>query len=187
MTIPTMATPARLRPRPPSPPRYDRTPLLAHRLRPGNTSLPAPKVPPQSRAGGRYPLIIDSYNFDFVGSELQQEVDLSADDPSLIHDFQTRILQPALSHSSPIPPPPCCAPPKPSSAKSPTLTARPRLPTSARLMRPTIPAPAPINATAHSTAPGLYQTLPAVECSRIWRARRRCLGQGTFRFSALSS
>ena len=51
-------------------------------------------------------LIIGSYNFDFVGSELQQEVALSAADPSLIHDFQTRILQPALSHSSPIPTPP---------------------------------------------------------------------------------
>ena len=51
-------------------------------------------------------LIIGSYNFDFVGSELQQEVVLSTADPSLIHDFQTRILQPALSHSRPIPTPP---------------------------------------------------------------------------------
>ena len=51
-------------------------------------------------------LILGSYNFDFVGSELQQEVVLSTADPTLIHDFQTRILQPALSHSSPIPPPP---------------------------------------------------------------------------------
>ena len=51
-------------------------------------------------------LILGSYNFDFVGSELQQEVVLSTADPTLIHDFQTRILQPALSHSDPIPPPP---------------------------------------------------------------------------------
>ena len=51
-------------------------------------------------------LILGSYNFDFVGSELQQEVVLSTADPTLIQDFQTRILQPALSHSRPVPTPP---------------------------------------------------------------------------------
>ena len=51
-------------------------------------------------------LIIGSYNFDIVGSELQQEVVLSTADPTLIQDFQTRILQPALTASRPVPPPP---------------------------------------------------------------------------------
>ena len=50
-------------------------------------------------------LILGSYNFDFVGSELQQEVVLSTADPTLIQDFQTRILQPALTASRPVPTP----------------------------------------------------------------------------------
>ena len=42
MTIPTMTTPARLRPRPPSPPRYDRPPRLAHRRRRRRRPCPRP-------------------------------------------------------------------------------------------------------------------------------------------------
>ena len=46
-------------------------------------------------------LIIGSYNFDFVGYDLQQEVVLCTSQPSLIEEFRRRVLDPALAASVP--------------------------------------------------------------------------------------
>ena len=46
-------------------------------------------------------LILGSYNFDFVGYELQQEVVLSTGEPALINDFRQRVLHPDLDQSTP--------------------------------------------------------------------------------------
>ena len=48
-------------------------------------------------------LVLGSYNFDFVGYELQQEVAISIADVALAKDFTERVLEPALSQCSPAP------------------------------------------------------------------------------------
>lgn len=49
-------------------------------------------------------LILGSYNFDFVGYQLQQEVALSTANAALVNDFRRRVLEPTLSRSIPAPP-----------------------------------------------------------------------------------
>ena len=46
-------------------------------------------------------LILGSYNFDFVGYEVQQEVVLSTAEPGLVHEFRERVLTPDLNASTP--------------------------------------------------------------------------------------
>ena len=46
-------------------------------------------------------LILGSYNFDFIGWELQQEVVLSIAEPGLAADFRARVLEPDVAASRP--------------------------------------------------------------------------------------
>ena len=54
-------------------------------------------------------LILGSYNFDFVGYELQQEVALSTSHCGLVDDFRRRVLEPTLRLSAPVARPPAGA------------------------------------------------------------------------------
>ena len=66
--------------------------LLLHR--PGMSHLKAALIDDER-------LILGSYNFDFVGYEVQQEVAVSTGNPSLIGDFRERALGPILAASRP--------------------------------------------------------------------------------------
>ena len=48
-------------------------------------------------------LILGSYNFDYIGWELQQEVVLSIAEPGLAADFRARVLEPDVAASRPAP------------------------------------------------------------------------------------